>query len=217
MKTLLTASLVICVGSLFAVTAYAGPGVFAFHSRDTGIGIGADGCANVSGGFRCTLVSAQEYYDVKGTYEYSELYVQEQTYLATGSGFRSLRCPIERGLVKVLGGAHAASFETAVDLDTAGCDLWGYWYDSASGMTTPDGFSGIVHVLADITGRHKWTTENRSGKQTYKDTYVESYVCSSDSGIGFEEARVEINGVALEGSFMATAYRDSCQSSYRDR
>lgn len=177
MKTRPTASLVICVGSLFAVTAHAGPGVLVFHSRDVGIGIGSSGCANVSGGFRCTLVSAQDYYDVKGTYEYSELYVPEQRYLATGSGFRSLSYAIERGLVNVLGGAHAASFETAVDLEAAGCSLWGYWYDYASGTTTPDEFSGIVHVLANLTGRHKWTTETRGGKPTNTDAYVESYVC----------------------------------------
>jgi len=217
MKGLLAASLVICAGSLIAATTHAGPGEFGFHSRNIGIGIVASGCATVSDGFRCTLVTAQEYYDVKGTYEYSELYVQEQTYLATGSGFRSMRCPLDRGLVKVLGGAHSASFETKVNLDTAGCELWGYWYDYASDTTTPDGFSGIVHVLADLRGRHKWTTENRSGKRTYKDAYVESYVCSSDGGEGYEEARVEINGESMGESFMPTAYRDSCLSSYRDR
>lgn len=172
MKVLLTASLVTFAGGLFGATAHAGSGGHLWHSRDIGAGILVEGCENVNDGFRCASMFAQEYYDVKGTFEYSEIYARETTYLATGQGFRSLRCFLVRGLVKVLGGAHAVSFDTAVDVDTAGCDLWRYWSDYASGTTTPDGFSGIVHVFADLTGRHSLRSENRSGASREDDAGV---------------------------------------------
>jgi len=65
-----------CVFSgLLAMSAMAAPPIFSDHNRTYGNEVGADICFDVSGGQRCANLNAWEHYDVKGTYQYTGIWV----------------------------------------------------------------------------------------------------------------------------------------------
>lgn len=162
-------------------------------------------------GERCLNLQAAETYDLKGDYQYSSLNLSESSEINGVLSWRSLSCPLERGVLVVRQDAGSASLQTSVnvaDCDTDGsicdgddCVPWGY-----------EGTIGIEATMSSPFGAYSETShvKLREGPDTYSAT------CNKNAGYSYSNISVAVDGMpwAPESS---GAGSEHCNRNNRDR
>lgn len=94
------------IAAFLAISAVAGPPLIHDGSRTYGNSMGGDRCDTIGNLYRCVGVHAWENYDVKGTFEFTEVAISLYTYRSFddggwSEGWRSLACPVDKNAIVV--------------------------------------------------------------------------------------------------------------------
>lgn len=181
--------------------------------RDISSGVYVDGCQYSPDGVTCRYINVRDLYDLHGEYEQS--YIQIREYSSVGPVYSDLfvYCPVERGTVKVWGGAKHASVNTSVDTQGQGCSSSGYSCDYSTGTCTPYGYSGIISVVITVSDPQTYVSEvsNRRTVDPYNETRS---VCQEYIGGQMTQRSVVVDGTVWPVN-SASAGQTNCTKSNR--
>ena len=113
------------IAAFLAVAASADPPMYKFNNRTIGNSVGADGCHDFDGGYRCRGVNVSENYDVKGTFEYVEAYYYNERHLYDPSDesydhrWRDMVCPVDEK--SIAAHPNRVKIDLVLDSDDPGC------------------------------------------------------------------------------------------------
>ena len=182
------------VAAFLAVAASADPPMYKFNKRTIGNFVGADGCHDFDGGYRCRGVHVSENYDVKGTFEYVEAYYyNERHFWDPNDGSydhrsRYIVCPVDEKSIA----AHPKSvtIDLVLDPDDPGCYQDGYHYGWNPGdgyYSEPWGFTGIWAIQGEWLdpfsyGSSVWNQKDKGYDGWSETTYHGVHHCNSRWG-----------------------------------
>jgi hypothetical protein len=139
------------IAALMVISASADPPTYKFNSRSYGNWVTGGSCSDAAPGvYRCREVRVWENYDVKGTFQYTEVYYQNERHEYDPSDesyddrWRYIVCPVDEDSI----GAHPnhVTIDVLLDSEGPGCYQYGYregWNPSDGYYFEPWGFTGL--------------------------------------------------------------------------
>ena len=143
------------VAALLAASATAAPPVYKQQNRIYGNSAYGASCTDIFNGSFCRDVVAYENYDVKGTFEYTEVAISNSRNVydpTDGSysfGYRYLSCPVDRQALSA--DKDAVSLEAMLDPSAPGCNSGGY-IESWDPVNGPQYQEWVFPVVMHVTG-----------------------------------------------------------------
>ena len=137
------------IAAFLAIAASANPPMYKFNNRTYGNSMGAGGCSDFEGGYRCREIHVWENYDVKGTFEYTEAHYQTEGHQwdpidgSYENRWRYVTCPVDDKSIAANPGH--VTIDVVLDTEGPGCYQWGYregWNPSDGYYWEPYGFWG---------------------------------------------------------------------------
>ena len=180
--------------AFIAIAASANPPMYKFNSRSYGNLAAAGGCSDFDGGYRCRNVQVWENYDVKGTYEYTEVFYQNERYWwdpdsdAYDHRWRYIVCPVDQKSIAAL--PKRVTIDIVINPEDPGCyqDGWHYGYDPDTGYySEPFGFTGIWAIEGEWMkpfsyGSSVWNEKSKSYDGWSETTFHGVHHCNSRWG-----------------------------------
>lgn len=167
--------------AFIAIAASANPPMYKFNSRSYGNYAAGGLCSDAYGGYRCREVQVWENYDVKGTYEYTEVFFQNERHFWDPNGpaydhyWRYIVCPVDEKSIA----AHPkrVTIDIVFDADDPGCYQYGYryGYDPSSGYYSYTfGFEGIWAIEGEWLDPFSYGTSVWNQNDTFYDGWSET-------------------------------------------
>jgi len=182
------------IATFLAVAASANPPTYKFNNRTYGNSVGAGGCSDFEGGYRCRQIHVWENYDVKGTFEYTEAYYQTEGHRSDPSDgsydhrWREVTCPVDEKSISANPGR--VRLDLALDPEAPGCYGWGYrygWNPSDGDYSEDYGFGGTWLIEGEWLdpfsyGSSVWNANDKSYDGWSDTTFKGVHHCKSNWG-----------------------------------
>lgn len=182
------------IAAFLAVAANAEPPMYKFNNRTVGNFAAADGCHDFDGGYRCRGVHVSENYDVKGTFEYVEVYYYNERHSwdpnddSSDHRWRYIVCPVDEKSIA----AHAkhVTIDIVLNPEDPGCYQDGYHYGvdpNGEPFWESWGFTGIWAIQGEWLepfsyGSSVWNQKDKSYDGWSETTYQGVHHCNSRWG-----------------------------------
>lgn len=179
------------VAAFLAIAASANPPTYKFTNRTYGNSVGAGGCSDFEGGYRCREIHVWENYNVKGTFEYTEAHYQTEGHQwdpidgSYENRWRYVTCPVDDKSIAANPGH--VTIDVVLDTEGPGCYQWGYregWNPSDGYYWEPHAFAPGVRIF-----RGEWREPFSYGSQQWNGNY-KYYQYDGWSGSDWKEHNV---------------------------